>query len=116
MFSLILLFCLTFTIPLGKLFDVFYWNNQIIPIETTHSFKEYNTHTTLRLSAKHFKVEQSSKSEYFFQIKFLPLIEKCLISFVSLIFLNQNILFSEHHKDSIYQNVFNVFYPNEKMI
>lgn len=100
---------------MGKLFDVFYWNNQIIPIETTHSFKEYNTHSTLRLSAKHFKVEHSSKSEYFFPIKLVPLIEKCLISLITLNFSNQNILFSEQHKDSIYQYVFNVFYPNEKI-
>ena len=115
MFSLILLFCLTFTIPLGKLFDIFYWNNQIIPLETTQSVKE-NSHSTLQLSAKHFKVVQSLKSDYFFQIKLIPLLENCLFAVISLTFINQKILFSEQHKDSIYKHVFNVFYPSEKIV
>lgn len=116
MFSLILLFCLTFTIPLGKLFDIFYWNNQIIPIETTHSFKEFNTHSTIRLTAKHFEKIHSIKSVYFFQKKLIALFEKNLISLVNLNVLQQNFLFSEQKKISIFQSVFNVFYPHEKLI
>lgn len=115
MFSLILLFCLTFTIPLGKLFDVFYWNNQIIPIETTHSFKEFNTHSTIRLTAKHFEAVQSINSVYYFQKKLIPLFEKRLISLINLNVLKQNFLFSEQKKKSIYQSAFNVFYPTEKL-
>lgn len=116
MFSLILLFCLTFSIPIGKLFDVFYWNNQIISIETTHAFKENNTHSTLRLTAIHFEAVQPIQSVYFFQKKLIPLFEIYLFAIIALNFINQNILFSEQHKDSIYKHVFNVFYPGEKIV
>jgi len=115
MFSLILLFCLTFSIPVGKLFDVFYWNTHIIPVETSHSFRDTSSHSTIRLSAKRFCDLQQKKPEYFFHSELIPLLEKCLFSKVFLNFIHQEILFSGQNKKLVYQTVFNVSYPNEKM-
>ena len=104
---------LSFTLPIGRLFDLFVWNNSIVRVEHVENCRKITANAVYKHFVKQFKAVKTECLQSFFGINYFVIIEKVKNTQVNQLYKFQNSHHNNFISQVIFQFVFNVQYADE---